>query len=120
MLLLRGVAVIVVSLYLADTVGAAGVNLQRLAQVKHFLQSNRSYPFVIVGDFNLEPEDLQQTVFLKSVCAEVVTCGKEATCYSGRLLDFVVVSRSFRPAIEVTEEYWSPPETFDKKGAESN
>eukprot|EP00971_Amphidinium_carterae_P346408 6487825-Amphidinium_carterae.2 len=49
-----------------------------------------SHPFIIAGDFNLEPHQVMQVHWADAIGANLIACG-EPTCTSGRELDFFLL-----------------------------
>ena len=88
---LRGVDINYIQTYRETAVGPKG-NLQRLATLAGKILGSR-LPFIMVGDFNMTPEELQTTSFLGKVKASIVVASEgQASCRSGRLLDYIVAS----------------------------
>ena len=71
---IRGQArdLVVVSLYLKDGEGMSPTNLARLGQVHGFIKSLK-VPWIILGDFNMGPDTLDQGGFLDLRGGSVIT-----------------------------------------------
>ena len=96
---LRGIDLTIVQLYLLTGVGPRGDNILRLADIARHVLSKRQ-PFLMFGDFNMTPAELQQLdILLKLKACIIVAAHGEATCSSGRCLDFVVASSCIAPAL---------------------
>ena len=80
--------------------GPQGINLERLAEVATFL-TQLSTPFIIAGDFNMEPAELMGTQWAQKLRAQIVFPDVPFTCTSGegRVLDYYVVSKGLLPAL---------------------
>ena len=94
---LRGCTLLLIALYLDDTIGLSGPNLVKLAQLVAYLKL-RGLEYAIVGDFNMEPQQLAQDGWLEQIGGFIVTPeGATWTCKNGlRLIDFAVMSRGAR------------------------
>ena len=65
----------------------------RIAMTRQFSTT----PFLLVGDWNITPEELEATSFLRDLNAQILTPeGAAITCRqgAGTLIDFMVVSKS--------------------------
>ena len=68
----------------------------------------------MVGDFNMTPEELQTTSFLGKVKASIVVASEgQASCRSGRLLDYIVASNVLVPALAQVKFTPAPWKTHD-------
>ncbi len=87
-------------IYLEPGIGPRGVNLDRLAEVGTFL-AQFAVPFIIAGDFNMEPAELLSTEWAQKLKAQIVYPDVPFTCTSGegRVLDYYVVSKGLMPAL---------------------
>ncbi len=86
-----------------------GENLQQLHEVTLLVQALRM-PFLILGDFNLTPNELPRSC-LSALKGTVLTpAGATATCANGlAVLDYAVISPELEPAVELstfTEGPW--------------
>ena len=102
-IMLKGTCVLFVTLYLTCNIGLSGENVRKLEQLLMFLR-NDGRLFIIAADWNMEPHELarQGASFLHSARAGIVTGQQhEATCISGRNIDYTVVSASLLPAVKV-------------------
>ena len=106
---LKGVDLMMIQLYLTDSVGPKGVNLRKLGQIQKLICDNRRLPFIIFGDFNMTPAELQSSGFLRAVGAEVLLPDVEASCWTGRLLDFALVRSDFRRAVSQPQRLEEAP-----------
>ena len=90
---MKGFDVVLVAVYLEDGIGLAGANIDRLGSLSKFLEQ-LSVPYIIMGDWNLEPGELEMARWPESVRGRVVQpSGVAFTCRSGkgRMLDYAVV-----------------------------
>ena len=96
---LRSTTFIYAALYMTAMLGPNGENILKLRQLMRALGSYR-LPFVVAADWNMEPHQLANTGLLQEIGADIVTpAGVSATCYTGRMLDYLIVSRYFAPAV---------------------
>ena len=92
------------------TIGTSGLNITKMRQILNFLLGD-SRPFIISADWNMPPCQLSSSAsgWLKQLDASIVVPkGTEASCSSGRLLDYCVISNSLMQAIEVDFVYSLP------------
>ena len=106
----KGGGVHVGSAYLVDSVGPAhATNLVILDYIAGCLNAVAG-PWIIGGDFNCTPEELEKTGFLKLVDG-VVHSPAASTC-GLKVYDFFVVSRQLSPAVlavvTVADCYFGP------------
>ena len=93
--------VLCITIYLLPSIGLTGINLERMQQWAVWIKSF-SGPWLMMGDFNNEPIDLQCSYWMHYIQGVVkVPVDAELTCSSGqgRILDFVIVSKSLEPWI---------------------
>eukprot|EP00969_Alexandrium_andersonii_P299332 13232902-Alexandrium_andersonii.AAC.1 len=77
-----------VSAYLTHGIGPKQQNLQLLRSISAYLDLC-SLPFIVAADWNMEPAELESSGWIAYHRASVVLPeGVEATCTSGRLLDY--------------------------------
>ena len=102
--------IVVVSLYMESGVGLNDTNMRRLEQLAEFLKLI-TVPFLVLGDWNLEPSELESISWPHYVRARIVvpeniafTCSKG----KGRLLDYAVVSYSLWPYFRLFPDLSSP------------
>ena len=100
LLKLRGVTVLYTASYLTSGIGAGGTNVKKLASMmKKILELG--LPFIIMADWNMQPDELRETGFLQQTGGEVIVPqGVRSTCNSGRLLEFAVVRTRLRPMVK--------------------
>ena len=99
MVRLKGVDLLLISVYLTCSIGMTGENL---AKVKELMQLclNANIPFIMIGDWNMDPSKLMTTGWLEVIKAEImVPSNVDFTCDTRSMLDYAVVSRSIRGAI---------------------
>ena len=108
---LAGCTLSIFSLYLSDGVGVAGPNLRKLSQLGAVIKGLRG-PWLIAGDWNLLPHELQASGWLDIVKGHIVTPADTSfTCRAGtgRLIDFVVASDAARQLIaQVLPDFSGP------------
>ena len=64
---------------------------------------------IVVADWNMEPQELATTGLLDLLGVDTVTPrGVQSTCYSGRMLDYALVSRPLLPAAQVSIDPSTP------------
>ena len=85
-----GLTVAIGGTYLEPGLGLQGSNLERLAEVATFL-AQLAAPFILAGDFNMEPAELMGTQWAHKLGAQIVWPDVPFTCSSGegRVLDYV-------------------------------
>jgi len=84
------------SVYLQDGVGLSELNLSLLQEVACVAKSLNG-PWVLAGDFNMEPATLAASGFLQLAGGHIVA-PKHATCHNS-VYDYFVVSDSFLPCV---------------------
>ena len=84
------------TLYLQDAVGLNDYNISLLQEVAWILRSLAA-PWILTGDFNLEPSTLVASNFLE-LCRGQVVAPKLATCHNS-VYDFCVVSERLAHAV---------------------
>jgi len=84
------------SVYLQDGVGLSELNLSLLQEVACVAKSLNG-PWVLAGDFNLEPSVLAASGFLQLAGGHIVA-PKHATCHNS-VYDYFVVSDAFLPCV---------------------
>ena len=117
---LRGMRVLVVSIYGHTGEGVQGNNLALWGAVVA-LAAEQALPIVLAGDFNCTPAELLSSGVLAQLGASVLPFGTDIThtCVSpgreggrGRILDYIVVSNGLLSAFERAEASfdvpWSP------------
>ena len=95
-----GLTIAIGGIYLEPGLGPQGSNLERLAEVATFL-TQLATPFILAGDFNMEPAELMGTQWAHKLGAQIVWPDVPFTCSSGegRVLDYFVVSKGLLPAL---------------------
>ena len=95
-----GLTIAIGGIYLEPGLGPQGSNLERLAEVATFL-TQIATPFILAGDFNMEPAELMGTQWAHKIGAQIVRPDVPFTCSSGegRVLDYFVVSKGLLPAL---------------------
>ena len=89
-----------VTVYLYDGEGLSRRNLDILQELAFVLSRLRG-PWILAGDFNLTPEDLETADWLARI--DGVTVAPEGPTCGGRCLDFFVVPRLLRPYVVVVQ-----------------
>ena len=112
---LRGVPLVVITIYLRNGEGPRGpTNVKRLLELKEVLAC-LPVPWFMVGDWNFEPCDLEEAGwdgYFDAVVLKPEAC--EATCTSGkgRLLDYVLAGNGAEAIIAsvkaVRDVPWGP------------
>ena len=97
----RHCSYIVAIAYMDHTIGARGINIQKLKQLQKAILYYK-LPYIIFADWNMDPGALRESGFTDQIDGEIkVAQGVTETCISGNILDYLVVSRSFASAIEL-------------------
>ena len=113
---LRGISITLVTVYPWSGEGMSNRNWEIFVQLRHFLKAS-GIPFLIMADFNMTPQQLEDSGWLESLDAmclvpEVLTTAKR----SKRIIDFGVCSKSIRPMLTIPYEVpgtpWSPHLAF--------
>ena len=101
----------IVSLYLRNTEGLNGpTNAEVLSSLVAFVRTLPE-PWIILGDWNLDPTEVQDTALIQVMRGRMVATGGEATCNYGAELDFGVVSRSLEALVDLSVTWavpWKP------------
>ena len=108
----RGMDVLLVALYLTSGDAKSRENYTKFEQVTRLVKAVGS-PFIIIGDFNQTPDQLIEWGVLTPMAGHVLAPRAALTCTSGtgRLIDYVVCSKSLLPVLHLqTEENvpWKP------------
>ena len=95
-----GLTIAIGGIYLEPSLGPQGCNLERLAEVATSL-TQLATPFILAGDFNMEPGELMGTQWAHKLGAQIVWPDVPFTCTSGegRVLDYYAVSKRLLPAV---------------------
>jgi hypothetical protein len=95
---------VVINAYLHANIGCEGINLQKLSFVAKIIKVLRM-PFMVAADWNVTPEELLQSVWIRQAKGVVIKPPVENTCNAGRgaMLDFVVASPECAELIEAIE-----------------
>ena len=94
--------------YMTACVGPQGENIMKLQEKTRALLFYR-LPMIVVADWNMEPQELATTGLLNLLGVDTVTPrGVQATCYSGKVLDYALVSRALTPAVRVVVDPATP------------
>ncbi len=99
---------LVVSAYLQDGVGLAPVNLKHLADIGTCIHMHGSnYPFVVGGDFQLQPKELANAGFGDQVGGTLVASGAaRGTCRASKYcseLDYFFVQNAFALGVKAVD-----------------
>jgi hypothetical protein len=111
---IRGQArdLLVVTLYLKDGEGMSPTNLARLGQFHGLIKSIR-VPWIILGDFNMGPDTLDQGGFLDLLGGYVITADNGAsTCTTGEgsLLDVAIARKDIASSVSLAQDLEAPME----------
>ena len=74
----RGLAILVCAVYLTNSLGLVGENLQKLRQLADVITA-LGYPFLLGGDWNIEPSTLAESPWLRAINGAVHTSALEFT-----------------------------------------
>jgi len=99
---LWGNTILFIQCYLTSGIGPAAQNLEKLHEMECCIHALGT-PFIVAGDFNMTPAQLQSTGWQERIQAQIVAPkGVTGTCTNGgRLIDFAVVSLNIIDMIEV-------------------
>ncbi len=109
----RGSMILVVNLYNTSGIGFTGDNVARMAFVAKLVKTFK-LPYIVVGDWNLSPEQLLRTKWLETVGGRILKPPVAVTCAmgSGSLIDYAVVDKvaaTMVQSVEVdTKGSWKP------------
>ncbi|CAK0844030.1 unnamed protein product, partial [Prorocentrum cordatum] len=112
---LKGATLALISVYLDCSVGLDGpANVAKMVQLTRVVKS-LGVPWVALGDWNNTPTQMQQSPWLKALRGELLIpsdCTVTCSTGKGRLIDYGIASRDFRPFVKefkpVREVPWSP------------
>ena len=100
--------------YFQDGEGFGCRNLELLEEIELITKKGK-LPFILLADFNIEPEEWSKLAWLERNGAAIIRPeGVEATCRKGRgtLIDYAIVSKNIVPIIKscqgVPEVPWAP------------
>ena len=95
----------VVSLYLRTEglTGPTNSNSEVLASLMAYIRTLQE-PWIVLGDWNVDPTELQDTTICQIMRGRRILATGEATCKHGAELDFGVVSRS----LQHSKRYFKP------------
>ena len=97
---LKGVDLLLVQLYFTNSLGVKGSNVIKLGEIQALILRNWRLPFVLFGDFNMAPETLQASNFLREIRGEIrLPTNLAATCWTGSVIDYLVVAANFSEAV---------------------
>ena len=105
---LRRASLVIFAVYLTHSIGAAGVNLQKLNQLVQAC-GQLDGPILMVGDWNLEPHELASSGVFDALPASKrlspLVPPAEFTCTSGqgRVIDFAMVNQQARAILSGIE-----------------
>ena len=98
----KTVDIALVTLYLNVGDGVRGANERKLKGLTAFLATLRM-PWIVYGDMNCEPEELQESWWIRSVDGQIVKpAGLDATCFingKASLLDYIFCSEDAKQYI---------------------
>ena len=87
--------------YFQDGEGFGVKNLELLEEIELITKKGK-LPFILLADFNVEPEEWNKLAWLERNGAAIIQPeGVEATCRKGRgtLIDYAIVSKNIVPNI---------------------
>ena len=92
------IKILVLSLYCKDGVGLNAFNADLLQMVGKIVLHARC-PWMVCGDFNMQPCKLEESEWLKLVKGVIVQPASPTCSSAGTTFDYVVVSRSLEPFV---------------------
>jgi len=103
---LKGVTLLVIVAYLFDGINLGGCNLALMAAIGR-LVSTMGLPFLLAGDFNMDPETLERSGWAQQLGGTCLATGLPYTCRGGagkanRILDYIMVSSKVLPMFTAT------------------
>ena len=100
-------AIIVVLVYFKTGEGIQGqTNAQLWARLTTFTQ-HLQLPYVVIGDFNVEPGEVAATTIVEHMGGSLLATGQETTL-QGSELDWSIVSKTLKPACRLQVQ-WEVP-----------
>ena len=86
---MQGTKLVVVSLYLTDGLGLAGLNIQKLSQLAAWLRLV-ARPWIVFADWNATPEQVGKWPYISETGQLLIPVATDITCTrgAGRILDF--------------------------------
>ncbi|CAK0801157.1 unnamed protein product, partial [Prorocentrum cordatum] len=112
---LKGATLALISVYLERRVGLDDpANIAKMIQLTRVVRS-LGVPWIALGDWNVTPADMQLCPWLKAFRGELLIpndCAVTCATGKGRLIDYGILSRDFRPFVRfskpVRDVPWSP------------
>ena len=106
---LKGPTIVIGAVYLVTGIGPVGENLQVLRELGEAL-ATIGRPFLVGGDWNMSPEELESTGFLLQCRALALKqAGVSSTCSlgkAGRVLDYFVASQVVMGCWKLLAKRW--------------
>ena len=97
----KGMDILYVAVYLTCGIGATGENILKIKEVMAFVMVT-GLPFILVGDWNMSPEETLQAGWTQKLDAEVIVPkGVTGTCLTGSTLDYAIISKNLRPIVQI-------------------
>ena len=110
---IKGLHLVIATVYLDHSIGNSGVNLDKLMRASTLTDDGKRF-LIIAGDFNMEPNEWGQAL-LDTMGLGIVKAGNDGTCKTStgrRQLDYLLVSLNLIPFISnmkvVTDVPWQP------------
>ena len=110
---IRGLHIILATIYFDHSTGLAGNNLDKFRRAALLTQEGKRM-IILAGDYNMEPEEWDQEV-LDAVGLTIMTVGAEKTCKTSKgskQNDYLLVSISLTPFLDdlaiVPDVVWQP------------
>ena len=109
LLRLRGSTALLVMAYMTNGLAELGENFTKMRELLNLIRECE-LPFVCMGDWNMTPEEIQETELMGPTCAVIKTPqGAEFTCSSeNRLMDCALVDRRLESVVKV-KPFWAVP-----------
>ena len=109
---LSSISIVFAAVYLDSSLGLAGANLSKLANIASWIHGHRGL-WCLAGDWNMPPQMIADSAWISFVGGHVLIPEAPLTCSAGkgRLLDYLVVSKDLKPwlsAVRTMVPPWAP------------
>ena len=110
---------LLVTCYITDSQGVGALNLMKLARLGALVHT-MNLPYVIVGDFNMTPEELIATQWIDQIRGQIVLPhATVSTCSNGgRVIDSAVISPVLARNVDLTVDLDDPFRTPQQLASE--
>jgi len=96
---LGGISILYIAAYFDCGIGVSGNNIKKMAAIMSFVQLT-GLEFILMADFNMCPNILEFSGWAHKMGAEIIVPGNvDATCSTGSMLDYGLVSFKLKEAV---------------------